>query len=324
LTFLEEHIKPKLGPNVVFADLFAGTGVVGQHFKAFSGRVVANDAETYSFVVNSAMLCCDHSQKLQDLVDTLNGLPGVSGMITRDFAKDRMFFTESNAMKIDGIRTEIEGLKKSGEVDVSEYHYLIACLLVAADKVANTASVYGAYLKQYKTSSKKTLELKAVHTRTDNVGRNNEVHRGDTLDLIQDHAFDVAYIDPPYNHRQYSANYSVLNSIALYDPTLELKGKAGVIADYFKSPFCKKTEVVQSFDRLIEDLDAAHIFVSYNNEGLLTQKEMTAIFEKHGHVTLHTKEYKKFVSQKSKDDEKTVKNIYEFLYEIEKFPPHNL
>ena len=320
LPFLETHIKPMLGPTTVFADLFAGTGVVGQHFKAFARKVVANDAEMYSFIVNSAMLDSDYSSKLQEIIETSNKLPGISGLVTKHFAKDRMFFTESNAMKIDAIRTRIEDLLKDSEIDAREYYYLLACLLVAADRVANTASVYGAYLKQYKKSAEKTLEMKPVHTNTDNTKQNNLICRGDTLDVITDHAFDVAYIDPPYNHRQYSANYSVLNSIVHYDPALELKGKAGVLEGYFKSSFCTRADVVRSFETLIREVDAPCVFVSYNNEGILSQQDMTTIFEKYGHVTLHTKAYKKFVSQKDKE----VKTVYEFLYEIVKFPSHKV
>ena len=37
--------------------------------------------------------------------------------------------------------------------------YLLACLIEAADKVANTASVYEAFLKQLKPSASKELTL---------------------------------------------------------------------------------------------------------------------------------------------------------------------
>ena len=60
-----------------------------------------------------------------------------------------------------------------------------------------------------------------------------------------------------------------------------------------------------------------YIFVSYNNEGLLSKEDMIAIFEKYGQVTLHTKEYKKFMSQKGQG-KKEIKTVYEYLYEIKK------
>lgn len=142
LSFLEEHIAPRLSPDSVFADLFAGTGVVGRHFKHACRKTVANDVETYSYVINRAMTTVNYTDELQKLIADLDAVPPLSGMITTDFAKERKFFTEGNAQKIDAIRTKIETLKTDGTIDDNGYYYLIACLLVAADRVANTASVY--------------------------------------------------------------------------------------------------------------------------------------------------------------------------------------
>ena len=66
----------------------------------------------------------------------------------------------------------------------------------------------------------------------------NVVHNCDILSPeITSPEYDVVYLDPPYNQRQYSANYSPLNYMAHYDDTLEIYGKTGLIRDYFKSKF---------------------------------------------------------------------------------------
>jgi len=53
LDFLEESIEKVAGKNCrVFCDLFAGTGIVGTHFKKKGYQVIANDIQYYSFVVN--------------------------------------------------------------------------------------------------------------------------------------------------------------------------------------------------------------------------------------------------------------------------------
>lgn len=39
------------------------------------------------------------------------------------------------------------------------YYFLLASLLESADKVANTASVYGAYLKKIKKSAAKPIKI---------------------------------------------------------------------------------------------------------------------------------------------------------------------
>ena len=57
---------------------------------------------------------------------------------------------------------QIEEWKKSSKITEDEYFFLLTSLLEAIDKVANTASVYGAFLKKLKKSAEKSLELKAA------------------------------------------------------------------------------------------------------------------------------------------------------------------
>ena len=44
-----------------------------------------------------------------------------------------------------------------------EINYLLTCILLASDKVANIASVYGAYLKVFKASSLKDITVLPIH-----------------------------------------------------------------------------------------------------------------------------------------------------------------
>ena len=56
LDFLETTIETvtgyKDGDDYVFADLFAGTGIVGQTYKAKGCTVISNDIQYYSYVLN--------------------------------------------------------------------------------------------------------------------------------------------------------------------------------------------------------------------------------------------------------------------------------
>jgi len=53
LDFLEKSIYQVVGKkDFTFLDLFAGTGIVGQHFKKKGHKVIANDLQYYSFVLN--------------------------------------------------------------------------------------------------------------------------------------------------------------------------------------------------------------------------------------------------------------------------------
>ena len=55
MDFLTATIADVAGSNAhgkVFADLFAGTGVVGKTFKEKGYRIISNDIQYYSYVLN--------------------------------------------------------------------------------------------------------------------------------------------------------------------------------------------------------------------------------------------------------------------------------
>ena len=140
-----------------FMDLFAGTGTVGFNMQTHFKSCDANDLETYSYIINYALLKCNYSEKLADLIKECTELEGVEGLIYRNYSEtdtcERMFFTNENAKKADAIREFIESCyKETGRINIAEYYFLLASLLVSIDKVANTTCVYGAYLKKYKTT----------------------------------------------------------------------------------------------------------------------------------------------------------------------------
>lgn len=164
-----------------------------------------------------------------DLLAELDNLSGKQGFVFEHYsfggASQRQYFSAENGQKIDAIRTEIDKWLKSKKINEDDYYFLLASLLEAADKVANTASVYGAYLKHLKKSVEKPLELRpALYDINDN---SHEVYNEDANELIKKIEGDILYLDPPYNAREYGANYHLLNTIALYDK-FEPKGKTGL------------------------------------------------------------------------------------------------
>jgi adenine-specific DNA-methyltransferase len=116
-------------------------------------------------------------------------------------------------MKIDTIRIQIEIWKKSKEIGDNLYYFLLASLLESADKMANTTSVYGAYLKYLKQSAKKQMMLVPAFFELNN--NNHQVFNKDSNQLIKEINGDILYLDPPYNQRQYGSNYHLLNTILL-------------------------------------------------------------------------------------------------------------
>jgi len=303
--------------NLTFLDLFAGTGTVGFNIQGYTKTCDANDLELYSYIINFALLKCNYSEELSELIKKCNELDIKEGLIYSNFSPtetcERMFFTNENAKKADAIREFIETEYKENRININQYNFLLASLLVSIDKVANTSSVYGAYLKQYKSSALKQLVLKPIHTKI-NINQENMVYNNLAETFSESNAkyYDIIYMDPPYNQRQYSGNYSPLNYIAEYNKDIVLKGKTGLIENYNKSHFCKKTNIKQTFESLISGLKCKYLIISYNNEGLLTIDEFKKILIKKGAVKLYLIKYAKFKAQQNVEQ----KYVEEYLWVV--------
>jgi len=304
--------------QTVFCDLFAGTGIVGRTFKPHVKQIIANDVEFYSYVLNRNYIGNHLEFKSEEILNELNVLKAKKGFVFQQYSEGgkagRTYFTAKNGQKIDAIRTQIENWKKVSKINENEYYFLLASLLESADKVANTASVYGAYLKHIKASAAKKLELKpALFQQTKN---SHQVFQEDSNSLIKNIEGDILYLDPPYNARQYGANYHMLNTIAKYD-TFVPKGKTG-LRTYYKSDYCRKNEVLDTFTQLIDDAQFRYIFLSYNNEGLLSQAEIEKVMKRFGTYGLETKNYQRFKADKTKNRNHKATETIEFLHILEK------
>mgnify|MGYP001323664071 FL=1 len=191
---------------------------------------------------------------------------------------------------------------------------MLASLIESADKVANTASVYGAFLKKIKKSAQKTLILKeATFVKTKN---SHKVYNKNSDHIINEISGDILYLDPPYNARQYGSNYHLLNTIAKYD-TFIPKGKTG-LRDYYRSAYCKKNEVKISFENLIKNAKFKHIFLSYNNEGLMSENDVKKIMSKYGTYSLKTTNYQRFKADKTANRNHTATSTVEYLHILNK------
>ena len=311
-SFIEENIKQTLKENdsknlseCIFCDLFSGTAAVSKIFKTQVKKIIANDKEYYSFVLAKNYIGNHKTIKRKnELIEILNNLEKVKSKISFNYStcgkEKRQYFSESNAMKIDAIRSKIEEWKNTKFINEEEYFFLLASLLESADKVANTASVYGAFLKHIKKSAQKELILKPADFEI-NENKHN-IFNEDANILIKKIKGDILYLDPPYNSREYGANYHLLNTIALYDDFIP-KGKTG-LREYEKSNWCKKDKVYRELENLIKNADFKFIFLSYNDEGLLSLNQIKEIFEKYGKYDLKSKTYKRFKADNNRLNKK--------------------
>jgi len=305
--------------NLTFCDLFAGTGIVGNAFKPLVKKVTSNDIEFYSYVLNRNLIGNHRPNLARFYLKILYDLEGIEGFIFEQYScggkAGRMYFSSENGKRIDAIRLKIRDWKFKNIISDDEYFYLLASLLESADKVANTTSVYSAYLKKLKSTAQKPLILKtqsSLDLWKEKKIPNHQVYNEDACALIKNISGDILYLDPPYNGRQYGANYHLLNTIALYKP-FKPKGKTGQ-RDYYKSKFCKKAEVARVFRELIKNAQFKYIFLSYNNEGLMSPLEIRDILCEFGKYSVVSTPYKRYKSSNLKASKET----QEFIHILEK------
>lgn len=318
---LEANGETRTPEQMTFVDPLAGTGVVGTTFAKDGYNVIASDIQYYSFVLNKHYL--ENGGKLDKnrcdaLIAELNALDGKEGFIYKNYSYGgtegqehrRMYFSDENAKKCDAMRIAIEEKFKNCEISENEYYFLLASLLNSIDKYANTTSVYGAFLKQLKKSAAKDMILSPLPVSDEPL--NGKAYNDNIIDLLDNVSGDILYLDPPYNARQYCTNYHLLETIARYDEP-QIKGKTG-LREYSeqKSLFCVSSKVEEFFTEIIKKANFRYIFLSYNNEGLMSFDKIEKIMKKHGRYKVYMKEYHRYKADRARDSK--ADNTVEYLH----------
>lgn len=322
-------------------DLFAGTGAVGAHFKKRGYRIVANDFQYYSYVLNRhyignsrrllfknlipeipALNLMKDTERAEFVCNYLSVIRGIKGFIYRNYCLGgtknkkipRQYFSDENGMRCDAVRQQIELWKDQKLITGDEYFFLLASLIESIDKYANTASVYGAFLKHLKKSASRNLVIKPAEIILSK--NKHRVYEAEINELIKKVKGDILYLDPPYNHRQYATNYHLLETIARYDNP-KIYGKTG-LREYQnqKSLYASRAQVKGTFKELILAANARYIFLSYNNEGLMTPGDVQEIMSLRGKYGFFTKDYGRFRADKPESRNHKAHRTTEYLHYV--------
>ena len=276
-------------------DLFTGTTRVAQEFKRRGAVVTALDAARYSEVFAQCYIQTDghdvDSKELADALRYLGSLRGEPGYFTDTFCVKSRFFQPFNGERIDAIRDSLDRDFAGSPL----WPILLTSLIDAADRVDSTTGLQMAYVKSWAERSYKPLELRAPAL----LGGPGYAVRADATVAVSDLSeVDFAYLDPPYNQHRYFTNYHIWETLVAWDAP-EHYGAACKRIDSrdeaTKSVFNFKRQMPAALRRVIGEVAATVVAVSYNNESWVALEDLVDMCCAHGHVETFAFDSKRYV-----------------------------
>lgn len=318
--------KKGLNKNgLTFFDAFTGTASVAHHYKN-RYKIIANDNLYFSYVIAQARLNArenmfsslgfnpfEYFNSIENF-DNLN-----EGFIAKNFApkySNRMYFSDDNAKFIDYIRQSINDWYIKDKITENEKYFLIASLIESVSKVANVAGVYGSYLKKWDARAIKKMHYEPIDSKP-YIKELAEIYNDDILKVINKIQGDILYLDPPYTKNQYSSQYHLLETIALYDSPI-LRGKTGTRDMHkYSSEFSKDGNVYVAFEELIAHAKFKHIILSYSSDGIMSKEYIENVLKRYGKK--ETYEFIKFNYRQYKNSRALDREDHcEYLFYIER------
>ncbi len=320
-------------------DVFSGSGIVARYLKQFSSRLVANDLERYSEIINRCYLSNHTDVKVaylrdiyRELTAKLEGQPLREGYISEYYAPqddtdiqpgERVFYTTRNARYLDTARQYIE------EIDAAYRHFFLAPLLSEASVHANTSGVFKGFYKDKETGigwfgGNKGDALKRIRGNIElpfplfsRFECEVVIFRGDARAIAPETGgVDLAYLDPPYNQHPYGSNYFMLNLLTDYVRPDKISPVSGIPADWNRSPFNSRAKSEEEFYSLARTIQARFLLVSFNSEGFISFERMKKLLQSLGNVSVFERKYNTFKGSRNLRNRKI--HLTEYLYLVEK------
>ncbi|HSL70841.1 MAG TPA: DNA adenine methylase, partial [Longimicrobiales bacterium] len=284
-------------------DPFCGTASVARALKRWGFSVVAADVMRYAYVFGRAyvetaahprfaqpvQLGYHRVRSFSALLRALADLPPLHGFTYQNFtpasstAHRRMYFTPENGARIDAIRTWLHDAQRNHLLSDDAFYLLLAALIEAADRVANTTGVYAAYVKSWQPNAVRALELRPERIIA---GNSCHAYQQDAVELVAGFGpFDLLYLDPPYNTRQYPGYYHVPELIATgwFEQPPALRGKTGLLPDaHLRSVWCSVRKAEAALETLLASAECRDVVMSYNAEGIIPESTIERLLKEFG------------------------------------------
>ena len=300
-----------------FIDIFSGTASVAKKAMTKYEKVIINDILYSNNIIYRAFFKPEKwdKNKLLELLHYYNSL-NANELQDNYFSTNfgNKFFEYNISKKIGFIREHIENLKQ--ELNEKEYSILLASLIYSMDRVANTVGHFDAHIK--KPIRKTNFHIKLIKTED---FEGVEIYREDANKLARKINADIAYIDPPYNSRQYSRFYHIYETLVKWDKP-KLYGVALKPEPENMSKYCT-VKAKDTFRDLVQNLNVRYLAVSYNNtykskskssENKIKLEEIIQILNEIGETKIFEQSHRFFNTGKT-----DFKNHKEFLFLTKKY-----
>jgi adenine-specific DNA-methyltransferase len=206
------------------ADAFGGLGTIGAEFRRKGLHVTTCDLLRMPHAFQVTKISCASTPRYLAVRKRLN-LPTRSAVaeylntrcntrswLVKEFSQERQFFLPENAARIAGAWDAIRRWEHEGLLSNIEKNHLLASFINGVDACANTAGTYYAFLKQWDRKAKRDFRLQFIEVPTSQP--KGVVLQGDALESLRGKSFDLLYLDPPYNGRDYARYYHLPESLA--------------------------------------------------------------------------------------------------------------
>ena len=285
------------------ADVFAGTGAVANAFK--DKQIISNDLLYSNYLAHVAWFSPEpyRPQLIVDVVGFLNSVHTSEMNYVRENFADT-YFSADDCSLIGLARELVESGDKLGLFTPRESAILTTSILYGMDRSANTVGHYDAYRKGAKFD--KPLEFPVLLPDIE-LDPCNRALNADANEVVGSLDCDLLYLDPPYNSRQYSDAYHLLENIACWKKP-EVFGVARKMdRSDIKSDYNTKSAPAALKD-LVDKAQATYILFSYNNmaqkgngrsNAKISDDEIMTILSKKGHVTVFETPHRAFSAGKS-------------------------
>lgn len=280
------------------ADAFGGLGNIGAEFKKRGHVVTTCDLLLFPHTFQHVRIACQRRpsfQKLKtalrttkddDLVKILNTSNQISEWFINEYSVNRFFFTADNAKRISSAWSKIRQWNENGLLSDNERKFLIASLLNSADAVANTAGTYYAYLKNWGRKPLKSFDFKWLEITKGSIG--GTTLQGDALTCLKGKSFDMLYLDPPYNARDYSRYYHLPETLAgLKEIEIDQSSKAGLPINRPNDGESIRAAMKLSYiKQLIESISWKRLIVQYADGAYIPLDEFEDLLTSYGSLTV--------------------------------------